>query len=149
MTIASLVLRGLKGNIANLVLHGLSPVAAPPPVPTVLIQGYQSGSYVTQMTEAEFQRRRAIFRTDMNSITFRMFAKKELPELHDALIEPVARETFKQKRAREKRLSALIDKQIRADHEREVKLMADQRQAVIDAAEDDAEDEMIITMLLN
>lgn len=120
-----------------------------PPTPTVLTQGYASGSYVTRMSEAEFQRRRAVFRTDMESITFRMRAEKELPELHAALTAPVSRETFKQKRAREKRLSDIIDKQIMANHEREIRAMAAARQADIDAAEDDDEDEMIINMLLN
>lgn len=119
------------------------------PPATVLTQGYMSGSYVTQMSEAEFQRRRKVFRTDMGSIAFRMFAEKALPELHAALIAPTKEETFEQKRARERRLSALIDKQILVDHEREVKRMAAERQAVIDIAEDDAEDEMIINLLLN
>jgi hypothetical protein len=123
--------------------------SVPPPVVTTLTQGYMSGSYVTRMTDAEFERRRKVFRTDMDSIAFRMLAKEAMPELHAALAEPVKSETFEQKRAREMRLSDIIDKQIRADHEREVKLMAAQRQAVIDAAEDDAEDEMIINMLLN
>ncbi len=120
-----------------------------PPVTTTLVEGYQSGSYVTRMTEAEFERRRLVFRTDMGNIVSRMFPQDVIPELHEAIIAPVKIETFEQKRAREKRLSALIDKQILADHERELKLMAAQRQAVIDAAEDDAEDDMIINLLLN
>lgn len=85
----------------------------------------------------------------MESIAFRMRAEKELPALHAAIVAPASRETFKQRRAREKRISDIIDKQILADHEKEVKMMAAARQADIDAADDDAEDDMIINMLLN
>lgn len=104
----------------------------------VLTQGYMSGSYVTQMSEAEFERKRKKYRHDLNDTAFRMFAEKEMPELHAAIISSETAHGFKAKRSREKRLSALIDRQIRADHEREMHI-----------AEDDAEDEMIISLLLN
>lgn len=115
-------------------------IASTPLAPSVPhVEGYQSGSYVAQMTEAEFQRRRKLARYDINDMAFRIFAKKELPELHAELVALNDGQTAEQKRKREMRISAMIDRQIRADHERELVRMAD----------DDEEDELLITYLLN
>jgi len=97
---------------------------APPPPPTEPVQGYQSGSYVTKMTEAEFERRRAVFKTDIDGMIYRMTGEKAKDEMLAAM-EAVARaKNIAQRRAREKNLSALIDRQIMADHIVEVNKMA-------------------------
>lgn len=108
---------------------------APPATP--LTQGYMSGSYVTRMSEAEFQRRRKLARYDLNDMALRIFAEQELPELHAELIALTDDVTVEQKRAREMRIAAIIDRKIYVDYETELR------------AADDEEEELLMTYLLN
>lgn len=114
-------------DFGNLVSESPSPI------------GYMSGSYVTRMSETEFERRRKIFRHDLENTVFRMFAEKEMPELHAELTAVTLDVTVEQKRRREMRISEIIDRQILAAHETEVRRMV---------AEDDDE-ALMIAYLLN
>lgn len=114
---------------------GVYTTAAPTASP--LVQGYMSGSYVTRMSEAEFQRRRKLARYDLNDMALRMFAERELPELHAELVAITDDVTIEQKRARAMRIATIIDRQIYVDYETELR------------AADDEEEELLMTYLLN
>lgn len=102
-----------------------------PPVEAIP-EGWASGSYVTRMSEAEFKRRRKSFHKDLEKAEFRIKMLGVIPELHEALIAPSEGETFVKKRAREKRLSAIIDKRIKHEHEIAVKAEADDEETILD-----------------
>lgn len=117
--------------------------AIAPPVTATPVQGYNSGSYVTQMSEAEYQRRRKLFRHNLQDTEFRFKMLSAIPELHAALIAPEHGETFPQKRARERKLSKIIDRRILQEHREAVRMAA-----YLDAEESE-EEELLINYLLH
>ncbi len=113
----------------------------PTPSPSLIPEGWASGSYVTRMSEAEFERRRKRFWKDLIAAESRIKMLDAVPDLHAAIMAPDG-ETFEQKRARELRLSSIVAKRIIHEHDMEV-----QR---IKAAADEADDEdMLINFLMN